>query len=855
MQVRKNLVGHDALQPSINSSGEVPSIPFSCLLENDDCLRSKLLIEISSSFIDAPLQEIDGHILRSLQRVCSIMQLDRAYIDTYDRHRDIEAMLFEWADREDFLEKETQLNLSLADYPWWKEKLTENSMFSFSDLSELPLEAAQEIAYYKASGIVSSLELKMRYGGKIIGFIGFCSLTAAREWLEADIAFLRLLSDILAAALYRRNAEEKIAKDNLLESALVDISMRFIAIHTDVVDTEIVASLEKVAKIIDSNRAYFYIMNPTSNVMELSHEFCRPGIPSKVGHTPVDDLDTYPWWKQKAKEFGLFFNRLVELPDYAHREREYYQSANIHSNIEINCFADGRLFGFLGFESVGGESTWVFEDLRAIQILAEVFVGGLKKRELQQKIIHSEKIQSFLLQIAASFVESEHQDLEKCIIETLKSICQLTEADRCYVNSYDPATFLEQLNFQWCRDASYQLAHGDDNDLRDYPWWMSKMQEGDIVIIDSLEDLPLLANNEKNNLSGQGVKSALEVNLYHHHQVVGFFGVETMLEEKHWSETDKHLIKICGELLSGALMRKAIEDDLLLERAELEHKVEERTMDLMAMNEELTATNQEIASTLEQLQLTQAELVQAEKMASLGSLVAGIAHEINTPIGVGVTLATSLSDQTRHVVDLFQNSTLTRRDFQHYLDDCLEATDMIYRNLYRAAEMIRSFKQVSVDQSTEERRRFNVKEYINEILLSLHPKLKKTMLQVEVNCPEKLRIYSFPGAYAQILTNLIMNSLLHAYDAETAGTIRITVEGDASDLTMRYSDDGKGMPPEILERIFDPFFTTKRGQGGTGLGLHIVYNLVTLKLGGSITCESKIGQGTSFVIKTHVREE
>jgi signal transduction histidine kinase len=855
MHVLKNLVGHDALQPYEASSGEAYFTHLDPSSRHEDCLRSQLLLEIATSFIDASLEKIDEHILRCLERICGVLELDRAYVDHYDRHRDIEAMLFEWASHADFLEKDAQLNLPLADYPWWKEKLTAAAMFSFSDPSELPPEASREIAYYQANGIVSSLELKLYYAGQIVGFVGFCSLTDPREWPENDINFLKLFSNILATALYRRNTEEKIFKDNLLESALVDISMRFIAIHADDVDAEVCASLEKIAKIIDSNRAYFYIINPDSNVMELTHEFCAAGIPSKVGHTPIDNLDNYPWWKEKAAKFGLFFNRIVELPDYAHREKEYYLSANIHSNIEINCFTDSHLFGFLGFESVGRESTWIFEDLKAVQILAEVFVGGLKKRELQQKIIRSEKIQSFLLQIAAAFVKSEHKDLEKCIAETLESVCQLTAADRCYINSYDPETCLEQLGFQWSRDASFQLTSLDDNDLRDYPWWLSKMQEGDIIIVDSLDELPDLAANEKRNLKAQGVKSALEVNLYHHHQVVGFFGVETLFGEKHWSETDKHLIRICGEILSGALMRKNIEDDLLLERAELEHKVEERTMDLMAMNEELTATNQEIASTLEQLQLTQAELVQAEKMASLGSLVAGIAHEINTPIGVGVTLATSLSDHTRRIADLFQNSSLTRHDFQHYLDDCLEATDMIFRNLYRAAEMIRSFKQVSVDQSTEERRRFNVKEYINEILLSLHPKLKKTALQVEVECPDKLHIYSFPGAYAQIFTNLIMNSLTHAYDADSAGKIKISITGDASDLTVRYSDDGKGMPPEILERIFDPFFTTKRGQGGTGLGLHIVYNLVTLRLGGSITCDSKLGQGTNFTIKTHVRGE
>lgn len=287
-----------------------------------------------------------------------------------------------------------------------------------------------------------------------------------------------------------------------------------------------------------------------------------------------------------------------------------------------------------------------------------------------------------------------------------------------------------------------------------------------------------------------------------------------------------------------------------LERREEERRLAERQ--ICQLNEELEARvvsrTQELHAAMDGLRLTQSQLVQSEKMAALGGLVAGVAHEINTPVGVGVTAASHLDQKTSELKALYEQGAMKRSDLQEYLEVASEAATMIRGNLNRASELIRSFKKVAVDQTTEERRTFNVKEYINEILLSLRPKLKKTKHQVEVRCDQGLEITSFPGALSQILANFIVNSLQHAFDEGQQGRITIDVSTADGVLTLKYSDDGKGMEPEILKRIFEPFFTTARSKGGSGLGLSIVYNLVTQTLGGTIYCASEPGKGATFTV-------
>ena len=272
---------------------------------------------------------------------------------------------------------------------------------------------------------------------------------------------------------------------------------------------------------------------------------------------------------------------------------------------------------------------------------------------------------------------------------------------------------------------------------------------------------------------------------------------------------------------------------------ELEERVARRTGELATANEELQAT-------LEDLRRAQGQLVLSEKLAALGGLVAGVAHEINTPVGIALSAGSTLADRNRALAEQFTAGGMKRADLATYLDEANEGLAMLLANLNRASDLIRSFKMVAVDQVSETRRSFNLRTYIDEILLSLRPKLKKTSHRVNVHCPEDLVVESYPGAISQILTNFITNTLTHAFAADEAGEITIEAERCGDTLELRYADNGRGMTPEVRQRIFEPFFTTARGQGSTGLGMHIVFNVVTATLGGTISCTSEPGQGTSF---------
>jgi len=275
----------------------------------------------------------------------------------------------------------------------------------------------------------------------------------------------------------------------------------------------------------------------------------------------------------------------------------------------------------------------------------------------------------------------------------------------------------------------------------------------------------------------------------------------------------------------------------------LEHQVAERTSELRQAKE---AAEQALA----QLTSTQHQLLESEKMASLGQLVAGVAHEVNTPLGIAVTASSHLAERSRLMARRLEGEPLARSELADYIDETGSASAMIGRNLERAAHLIRSFKQVSVDRTSDGRRRFALANSLADLIESLKVSWKRRPIDLVVECPADIEMDSFPGALGQVLTNLIQNALLHAFEPEQAGCMRISVrELDAQRIELVFEDDGKGLDAPTLARIFDPFFTTKRNQGGTGLGLNIAYNLTVQKLGGQIEAWSRPGQGLRLTLR------
>lgn len=256
----------------------------------------------------------------------------------------------------------------------------------------------------------------------------------------------------------------------------------------------------------------------------------------------------------------------------------------------------------------------------------------------------------------------------------------------------------------------------------------------------------------------------------------------------------------------------------------------------------------ELERIVEDLKQAQDRLVQSEKMAALGGLVAGITHEVNTPVGIGVTATSFLAEKLQALGAAYKDKTLSPKTLEHFIEEATQGTELLQSNLIRASELIASFKQIAVDQTSEAVRTINLADYLNEVIRSLQPNFKKTRHQIELNCPDNIMLSCPAGAISQIFTNLLMNSLIHGFEDMEEGLIRITVLDEQDNVDIKYSDNGKGLAADQLEKLFHPFFTTKRDQGGSGLGTHITYNLVRQTLGGSISVSSEPGKGLHYHI-------
>ena len=258
--------------------------------------------------------------------------------------------------------------------------------------------------------------------------------------------------------------------------------------------------------------------------------------------------------------------------------------------------------------------------------------------------------------------------------------------------------------------------------------------------------------------------------------------------------------------------------------------------------------NTQLEKTMGELTLTQEQLLESEKMASLGGLIKGIAHEVNTPAGIVLTADSSLLERTIEIREIFNKGEITQANLAEYLDDSIQCTELSLANIRRVAELIQTFKKVAVDQSSNDQRSFNLAEYIEQVIVSTHSLTHKGKHTVNVSCPEDLVLYNYPGAFAQIISILISNSVHHGFVNKEHGMITFDFSSQGDDLVINFEDDGVGASQEVIDNIFEPFYTTTRGSGGSGLGAHILFNLVTQLLMGNIKCTAGTEQGLHFEI-------
>ncbi len=350
------------------------------------------------------------------------------------------------------------------------------------------------------------------------------------------------------------------------------------------------------------------------------------------------------------------------------------------------------------------------------------------------------------------------------------------------------------------------------------------------VVADARSDAALAADP---HVRRSGVRSLLAMPVLHQGKITALLYLENSLTTGAFPAARVELLRLLTSSIAISMENAKLYDDL-------ERRVEHRTA--------------ELAAALDDLRKTQRQLIDSEKLVALGSLVAGVAHEVNTPVGIALTSASFLAEQSEALSAKVAAGTLRRSDLDGFLASAAEASRLTQSNLRRAGDLIRSFKQVAADQTSEEPRSFNLRDYLEDVVTSLGPEIKKTRITVRIDGPGDLVVETFPGHLSQIVTNLVLNTIHHAYSAGEPGEIDISLSSDAQDIVhIVYADHGKGMPPEIEGRAFDPFFTTRRGLGGTGLGMPIIHNLVTGPLGGSIRLQTAPGEGTAFYIDIPAR--
>ncbi len=489
-----------------------------------------------------------------------------------------------------------------------------------------------------------------------------------------------------------------------------------------------------------------------------------------------------------------------------------------------------QLFGLSEFASIPHAVFWtMFFNIGSFIIVSLIKHSSEQEQKIANDFVH-------ILQ------EKEHLQLHKELEETIniKEKMHLFENIlNQYLNPIKTTLTLKKINKRFELENKETINILELSKIYSYIERVLSGTLGTAGAHNALKKSEIFSEDESTELSNlyANILKKMKISPEEFSKKINYFEEKEKLLKEHYEQLKEKIIERDNEISA----RKTAEDEIRELNETLEHKVEDRTKQLRNINVKL---NQSMI----ELKKTQDNLIEAEKMASLGELVAGVAHEINTPVGSSLTGITYFNSLSQDISKLYKEDNLSQEDFENFLKKSKELAKSININLEKTAKLVSSFKQVAVDQSSDDKRDFNMCEYIDEILLSLNNITKKTRIKIEKQCPNHLSIQSYPGVFSQVLTNFIINTTIHAYDKKEKGKIEIIINDKETDIELIYKDYGKGIKEENLAKVFNPFFTTNRESGGSGLGLSIIYNLITTKLHGTIKCESRVNEGTTFII-------
>ena len=515
---------------------------------------------------------------------------------------------------------------------------------------------------------------------------------------------------------------------------------------------------------------------------------------------------------------------------------------------------DGRVIGVMALQSYDALRLYSDEDQALFQVIAnhlsmvlqsqngaellERAVQARTKRLRQEVADHKQAatLQSVLYQIADLSVSSISPSVLYQRIHAL--ISELMVANNFLIAFYHPET--KEISMQYFVDEMQSVP-----EMTRFPLGIGMtsyvVRSRQPQLIDAQRLASLIEQGEIAQVLGNQthICSWMGAPLIARNSLYGVIVVQSYSESNLYDESDLALLAFVASHVATALGRIEAERELVNAKVHLENQ------------------NRNLNEALAELKLTQSELVRKEKLASLGGLVAGIAHEINTPLGICVTATSHLQDEIKLLQKELAEETLDLAGLENYLATCEQGLTILDKNTARAAKLVNSFKRVAVDQTSDEIRVFNLHQYLNEILLSLKPEFRHRDVDIGLQCPSDILIKNCPGAFAQMITNMIMNSLHHAFEGTSTGKIRIRAEAKETYVELIYYDDGRGMDESALAQLFDPFYTTKRGLGGSGLGAHIIFNIVTSTFGGQINASSEVGKGLRYDIKlpVHYRDK
>lgn len=513
---------------------------------------------------------------------------------------------------------------------------------------------------------------------------------------------------------------------------------------------------------------------------------------------------------------GRICRELVRSPDHARDMREKLARNKVIQGREaVVMTATGQLIVVLvdlGFITMNGKQHLAF----CLQDITE-------RKQAEAELCHDAEADKLMSNISGRLLGI---DIGGAIADALRNLGIYLNVDRVAVVPLADEN-IPLRNRSW----SSERASDENRSIQDIPlpsvrWIEQRLNAGKTVVLHDMDSLPQEAALDRDILSETGLKALLAHPIMFQRSLLGFVSMECFAEERVWTSRETDLLTQFCNVIGSALVRQQAERQTrhAIKRAE---------------------------DALKALEGAQSQLIHAEKMAALGDLVAGIAHETSTPLGSAVTTTSALRARSKQLTRAYQDGGIKRSDLEVYLEYSREGFQILETNLQRAAELIQSFKRVAVDVSNSMIQTINLSEYLDDILRSVRPRTKKFKhVDIVLDCPDDLEINTEPGALSQIITNLTTNALIHAFDNDlsTEGEIKIQARLSGKELRLTFADNGKGMTAEVREKLFDPYFTTKRDQGGSGLGMPIIQDLVTGTLHGRIVVDSTLGVGSQFHI-------